>query len=209
MSPRMGSYLRSTAKRLAYWLATLIVLPQLLSYHVRAAVMGRDRALEGSSQALSLIPGLPGQYLRRAFYCRVLAFCHPSVTFGFGVLLSKAGARIDENVYIGPRTNLGLVNIERDALIGPGVQIPSGGSTHGIADTSRPIREQPGELVSVRIGAGAWIGSAAVVLADVGRGSVVAAGSVVNRPIRGGVVAAGVPAMVVRERGQQTDANGG
>jgi acetyltransferase-like isoleucine patch superfamily enzyme len=52
----------------------------------------------------------------------------------------------------------------------------------------------------VRIGEGAWIGSAAVVMADVGRHSVVGAGSVVTKPIPDGVVAAGVPARVIRQR---------
>ena len=50
----------------------------------------------------------------------------------------------------------------------------------------------------VRIGAGSWIGAAAVVMADVGPESVVGAGSVVTQPVPGGVVAAGVPSRVVR-----------
>ena len=52
----------------------------------------------------------------------------------------------------------------------------------------------------VTIGAGAWIGTGAIVLADVGRGTVVAAGSVVTKPLPDGVIAAGVPARVVRSR---------
>jgi acetyltransferase-like isoleucine patch superfamily enzyme len=52
----------------------------------------------------------------------------------------------------------------------------------------------------VRIGEGSWVGSAAVVLADVGRHSVVGAGSVVTKPIPDFVVAAGAPARVIRSR---------
>ena len=52
----------------------------------------------------------------------------------------------------------------------------------------------------MRIGAGAWIGSAAVVLADVGRGTIVGAGSVVTKPLPDDVIAAGVPAKVIRPR---------
>jgi acetyltransferase-like isoleucine patch superfamily enzyme len=54
--------------------------------------------------------------------------------------------------------------------------------------------------VRVRIGAGSWIGSNAVVLADVGRDTVVAAGAVVTRPLPDRVIAAGVPARVLRSR---------
>lgn len=52
----------------------------------------------------------------------------------------------------------------------------------------------------VEIGDGAWIGARSVVLPGVtiGRGAVVAAGSVVNRPVADNVLVAGVPARVVR-----------
>jgi hypothetical protein len=40
--------------------------------------MGRDGALVGSAQTLSLIPGLAGQYLRRAFLNRVLDGAAPT-----------------------------------------------------------------------------------------------------------------------------------
>ena len=56
----------------------------------------------------------------------------------------------------------------------------------------------------VRVGAGSWIGSGAVILADIGKNCVIGAGSVVTRPIPDHVVAAGVPARVVRERGRST-----
>ena len=99
--------MKALLKSLARGLATVVILPQLVSYTLRAAVMGRDRALEGSTQLLSLVPGLPGQFLRRAFLARVLAGgCAASVAIEFGTLLSKAGARIDENVYVGPRCQL-------------------------------------------------------------------------------------------------------
>jgi acetyltransferase-like isoleucine patch superfamily enzyme len=52
----------------------------------------------------------------------------------------------------------------------------------------------------ITIGAGAWIGTGAIILADVGTGTVVAAGSVVTKPLPDGVIAAGVPARVLRSR---------
>jgi hypothetical protein len=77
--------------------------------------MGRDAALEGSAQALALVPGLPGDYLRRAFLMRVLDHCAPTATIRFGTLLSQAGARIDDRVYVGPRCDLGLVHLEKSS----------------------------------------------------------------------------------------------
>ena len=192
--------MKQALKAAANIFATLLVLPLLASYAVRAALLGKDRALEGSTQALSLVPGLPGQYLRRAFLARALeGGCAFSATIEFGTIFSKAGARIDDNVYVGPRCYLGLVHLERDVLVAAAVHIPSGPHTHGTNPLS-PIREQPGDRRLVRVGAGSWIGSNAVVLADVGRETIVAAGAVVTQPIPDGVIAAGVPARIVRQR---------
>src|SRR5262245_8173818 len=192
----MREALKATARGLAF----VVVLPALLSYAIRQAVLGRDRALEGSTQALSLIPGLLGQYLRRAFLAQTLAHCHATAVVSLGTIFYTADAKLHERVYVGPGCYLGFVHIERDVLIGSGVHITSGKQTHGSADPTIPMRDQPGEMTLVRIGAGAWIGSAAVVMADVGANSIVGAGSVVTNPVPDGVVAAGVPARVVRSR---------
>lgn len=192
--------MREAAKSMAFALATILVTPALLSYAVRRAIMGRDRALEGSSQALGLVPGVIGDYVRRAFLARVLDRCAVTATVQFGCLFSQAGARIDDHVYVGPRCDLGLVHLERDVLLASGVYIPSGGATHGIEALDRPIREQPGSKQLVRVGEGSWVGSAAVIMADVGRHCVIGAGSVVTKPIPDFSVAAGVPAAVLRSR---------
>jgi virginiamycin A acetyltransferase len=192
--------LRETLKALARAVATLAILPALISYWIRAAIIGRDRAVFGSTQALALLPGLPGQYLRRAFLARALAACHHSAAIEFGTIFSQADARIDENAYIGPRCHLGLVHIERNALLAAGVHVPSGGLTHGTGDLSVPIRDQLGSPRLVRIGEGSWIGSAAIVMADVGRDTIVGAGAVVTKPLPDRVIAAGVPARVLRSR---------
>jgi acetyltransferase-like isoleucine patch superfamily enzyme len=192
--------MRAALKALARAAALLAVVPALVSYAIRAAVIGRDRALEGSTQMLALVPGLPGEYMRRAFLARTLAGCHHTATIGFGTIFSQAGARIDERVYIGARCHLGLVHIERDALVASGVHITSGSHTHATTEIDTPIRDQPMSRTLVRIGRDAWIGEAAIVMADVGRRTIVGAGAVVTRPLPDAVVAVGVPARVIRSR---------
>jgi len=192
----MKEQLKATARGLA----TIAVMPQVVSYRIRARLVGADGALESSTQLLSLIPGIAGRYLRRAFLARVLTGgCAATATIEFGTLFSQAAARIDDNVYVGPRCHLGLVHLERDVLLAAGVHIPSGPHTHG-TDLSLPIREQRGDRRLVRVGAGSWIGSNAVVLADVGRDVIIGAGAVVTQPIPDRVIATGVPARVVRRR---------
>lgn len=192
--------MREFTKAVFRGLATLMILPLLFSFWIRSLLLGRDRALLNSTQALSLIPGHLGQYLRRAFLMRTLASCHKSATVEFGTMFSQTGTRIEANAYIGPRCQIGLAHIERDVLIAAGVHIPSGPETHGITDPTLPIREQAGVLRQVCIRAGAWIGSGAVVMADVGRGAVVGAGAVVSRPLPDGSIALSAPARVVQYR---------
>jgi len=192
---------RKGAKSLALALATLFVLPELFSYWLRCRFLGRDRAFQNSCQLLGLVPGTVGQYLRRAFLVRTLRYCHPSVTVEWGACLTKVDAVLEENVYIGPHSHLGLVHVEPEVLIGAGVHVPSGGRTHTFVDPETPLREQPSERRQVRIGAGSWIGSSAVVMADVGRNTIVGAGAVVTKPLPDWTIAAGVPARVVKHRG--------
>jgi virginiamycin A acetyltransferase len=192
----MRDALKATARGAAF----ILVLPALLSYAIRRNILGRDRALQGTTQLLSLCPGVLGQYLRRAFLARTISYCSSTATISFGTVFSKAGARIDDRAYIGLGCHIGLAHIERDVLIGSGVHVTSGRQTHGTTDPDRPIREQEGQQVLVKIGAGAWIGSAAVVMADIGPNAVVGAGAVVTKPIPAAVVAAGVPAVVIRPR---------
>ena len=192
--------LREPIKRIVRGIANLLVLPLLLVHWLKAPFLGKDRALEGSSEFLSLIPGLTGQYLRRAFLAWTIEHCHPSACICFGTVFSKAGARIDENAYIGGHCHIGLVHVERDVLIASGVHITSGAKMHGTEDLSKPIKEQQGVNTMVTIGKGAWIGSLAAVMADVGRDSIVGAGAVVTKAVPERVIVAGVPAVVIRSR---------
>jgi virginiamycin A acetyltransferase len=198
-------WLKGFIKAAARFASTVCVSPILTGYWLNTLFIGRNRALESASQVLSLFPGISGQYLRRAFLQRVLARCHSSVLVEFGTLFSQAGAVLEENVYVGPRCQLGLVCLERDVLLASGVQIPSGGKTHYFDDPTRPIREQGGERRMVTIGAGTWIGTGAIVLADVGKGTVVAAGAVVTKPLPDNAIAAGVPAKVIRSRFEKAE----
>lgn len=200
--------MRELVKSAARLLAWLAVTPSVLSWLLRAQIMGPDRALEGSTQAWALVPGLIGQYLRRAFLSRTLSFCAPDATIEFGTLFSSAAASIGNRAYIGPRCHLGWSVVEDDVLLAAGVHVPSGARTHGIEDLSVPIRDQPTVKVPVRVGRGSWVGSAAIVLADVGTDAVIAAGAVVTRPIPDGAIAAGVPARVLRYRGATGDDRG-
>ncbi len=97
----------------------------------------------------------------------------------------------------------GWIEIGNDVMLGPCVNVFS--ENHVFDDPSRPIKEQGVERSTTVIGDDCWIGSGSTITAGVtvGEGSVVAAGSVVTSDVPSGTVVAGVPAKVVRRRGER------
>ncbi|MDP2781950.1 DapH/DapD/GlmU-related protein [Devosia sp.] len=91
---------------------------------------------------------------------------------------------------------------------GDGVRIASHvsivGFNHGFDDPSVPIHTQRHESLGITIEDDLWIGATAVVLdgVTVGKGAVIAAGAVVSRDVPPMAIVGGVPAKLVRYRGQ-------
>jgi acetyltransferase-like isoleucine patch superfamily enzyme len=194
--------LKQLIKRLAELTATAIVLPAWLAYRVGALAVGKQHAFGGWSQAMSLLAGLTGVYLRRAFYKLALPECGDGACITFGTVISHPTARIGRNVYVGAFCVLGDVTLEDDVLLGSHVSIVNGGAQHGIDRLDVPVREQPGRFARVTIGRDTWIGDRALVMADVGEHAVVAAGAVVTKPVPDFAIVVGVPAKITRYRRQ-------
>ena len=100
----------------------------------------------------------------------------------------------------------GGLTIGNDVAIGHGTSILS--SNHGFSDPDTPIKYQPVEHASVRIGSNVWIGARVTILAGVTipDGCIVAAGAVVTRSFsEPDMILAGVPARAIRPRFDQTD----
>jgi acetyltransferase-like isoleucine patch superfamily enzyme len=91
------------------------------------------------------------------------------------------------------------IEIGDDVFTGPYVYITD--QNHKYEDIGVPIGRQWPVNSAVRIGAGSWLGTGAVILpgAVIGRNVVVAAGSVVRGQVPDNCVVAGVPAKVVRQ----------
>jgi virginiamycin A acetyltransferase len=199
--------MRRWLKMIAGWVASLLVVPCVLAYRLGCLVLGTERAFPGWSQALSLIPGLWGIYLRRAFYRSVLEKCEADACVCFGTIFSHPSAQVGRTVYVGSFCCLGDVTLEDDVLIGSNVSIINGGRQHGTDRLDIPVREQAGEWPRITIGEDTWIGDRAVVMANVGKHCVIGAGSVVMRPIPDYTIAVGFPAQWVRNRDQREAAS--
>jgi acetyltransferase-like isoleucine patch superfamily enzyme len=92
------------------------------------------------------------------------------------------------------------VTIGSNVLMGQRVSFHS--QNHRFADITQPIRAQGVTNSPIVIGDDCWLGSGTIILSGVelGSGSVVAAGSVVNRSFPPNSVIAGVPARLIRLR---------
>jgi len=152
------------------------------------------------SQLVSLIPGLIGNYVRRSYYRIVLDSTPERFVIEFGSIFAHRGSEVGNDVYIGAFCIIGLSRIGDDVLIGSNVNVVSGKRVHNFERSDVPIRLQGGELSQVSIGSNAWLGNKAVVMADVGDGSVIGAGSVVTSDCEPESIYAGNPARFVRER---------
>lgn len=107
---------------------------------------------------------------------------------------------IGENTFINYGCSIAAlksVKIGRDCSIGTYV-ILMDNDFHGLEPEKR--QEMP-ESLPITIGDNVWLGARVIVLrgVSIGDNSVVAAGSVVTKDIPAGVIAAGVPAKVIRE----------
>ncbi len=187
-------------KQVVNSICMLLVLPAVGIYYIGVLFLSSSKAFPGWSQLFSLLPGITGAYLRRAFYRWVLPRVGQDSWVSFGTVLSHPTAQIGERVYVGVGCMIGDVTLEGDVLVGSHVSIINGNRQHGIERLDIPVREQPGEYPRVTIGEDSWIGDRAIVMADVGKHAVVGAGSVVTKPVPEFAIVVGNPARLVGSR---------
>ncbi len=131
------------------------------------------------------------------------------VYVGHGTMLkgdTRGELRVEHGVWIGQECYMhsaGGIRIGARAGIGPRVLILT--STHAETPPPMAIIDAPLAFASVELGAGCDIGVGAILLpgARIGVGVQIGAGAVVAGEVPGGVVAAGVPARVLRRRGER------
>lgn len=192
--------MKACLKQTANLLASLMILPLAGLYLLAGRLMGREKVFPGFAQLVSLVPGLTGVYLRRAFYRLILPRCDGDACISFGTVFAHPAVTIGDTVYIGVGCMVGNVDLQDDVLLGSHVSIINGSRQHGIDRLDIPVREQAGEYPRITIGQDTWIGDRAVVMADVGKHCVVGAGAVLTKPLSNYDIAVGNPARVIGSR---------
>lgn len=180
-------------KKVARAAAVLLVLPAAL-----LAVFGRFHGgFIFFAQALAYVPGLPGSYLRVAFYYLTLERCQLDSHIAVGSYFSHAQASMGARVGVGANCVLGHVDLGDCTQIGPNVQILSGTNQH-VRDAQGCLTDEGRTFRRLRVGPHCWIGASSVIMADLGAQVTVGPGSVVARDVPSGATVAGNPSRLVR-----------
>lgn len=181
-------------KRIVRVIALIAAFPCAL-----LAGFGRfESAFEFFAHIVAFAPGLPGSYLRVAYYAMTLRSCSQESHIGVGSFFAHPQASVGHRVYIGPLCVMGQTSIGDRTQIASGVQILSGRRQHGRSQDGRIEGAEEGVFEVVPIGADCWIGAGAIIMAEIGEGTTIGAGSVVIHPVPPRSVAVGNPAKVIK-----------
>lgn len=112
---------------------------------------------------------------------------------------------LGKNVVLRPNSILmastgGIISIEDDVLVGPGVHMYTANHTFSRRDV--PIYDQGhDEAETIILQQGCWVGANAIILPGVtiGKNAVVAAGSVVTKNVPAYTVVGGIPAKLISD----------
>lgn len=149
------------------------------------------------AQLVSILPGIPGAFLRRGFYHWTLEKCSLDCHIGFGTIFSHRETIVEDHVYIGNYALIGSAHLHKHCLIGSRTSILSGKALHVIGDDGLWTPYTAERLARVVLGTNVWVGESAVIVADVGDNSMVGAGAVVTTAVKPGIIVTGNPARFV------------
>ncbi|MDP1678351.1 MAG: acyltransferase [Bacteroidota bacterium] len=156
-------------------------------------------------------------------YCEIQSISRRGIVFGNRVTVGRFaiirptnfyGGELGEGLKVGNNSNIGPYNyigcsgyieIGNNVLISPRVSIYA--ENHAFSEADVVMKEQGVERSTVIIEDDCWIAANSIILSGVrvGRGSIVAAGSVVSKDVPPYSVVAGVPAKIIRSRKNETN----
>lgn len=200
--------IKKNMKKCLNIVSQFLVLPLVLPCKLEEWFVSRhsETIFHICTNVVALLPGLPGVFLRRAFYSLTLSYCSLDSHIGFGSLFSHRDVTLGKNVYIGNYSMFGSCFLGDNCLIGSRVSVLSGKSLHTIDENGMWTPFSPEKMLKVRLEKNVWAGEGAIIMADVGEGCMVGAGAVVTSPIRSHIIVGGNPARFIRKtREELTD----
>lgn len=187
--------MKNKIKEILYILSSILVLPLYIVYKIKIL------KFKTTSHILSLIPGKIGNYTREIFYRLTLKKVGENFRIDFGSYIVYPDIEIGNKVVIEEHCVISRCKINDYVVIAANVSIMSGKNHHPIDELDKRFIEHYFDLKGIEIGENVWIGTNSVIMNDVPKNSVVAAGSVLTKKFEGESILGGVPARLIRKRG--------
>jgi acetyltransferase-like isoleucine patch superfamily enzyme len=186
---------RTLVKGVIFAGGVLAVSPLIAVARAEQHLSGSEVLFTLCAQLLAPLPGPIGSYLRGAYYFGTLKRCSWETHVGFGSIFTHRGASLGARASMGAYCVIGHADIGEGVMMGSRVSVPSGRRQH-FDDDGQLTSASRYETVS--IGPGTWVGEGAIIMADVGRVSVVSAGAVVIKAMPDRAIIGGNPAKVIK-----------
>ena len=190
---------RQTIKAITFGLCVFLVSPLILLARLEQHVWGGEACFGLLAQLLAPMPGMPGSYLRSAYYFGTLKQCSWETHIGYGSIFTHREGSLGARASMGAYCVFGHADIGAETMIGSRVSIPSGKRQH-LDDSGGLSSETRFDVVT--IGAHTWVGEGAIIMADVGERCIVSAGAVVVKEMPSHTVIGGNPARVLKTMNQ-------
>jgi virginiamycin A acetyltransferase len=192
--------MRHVIKSLLNLLSLILVLPLIIVCKLEEIIFSKNAELifHTCTHILAIFPGLPGVFLRRAFYSQTLDECSQHCHIGFGSIFSHRSTTVEKHVYIGSYSIIGSSHLGEHCLIGSRVSILSGKELHVLGDDGMWTPYSAERLNQIKLAKNVWVGEGAIIAADIGEGSIVGAGSVITTNVKPRIIVTGNPARFVK-----------
>ena len=188
---------RQILKAPLFALCVVFVSPLIAVSWIEKHTFGGETLFTLMAQFLAPFPGLPGSYLRGAFYFGTLNRCSWETHIGFGSMFTHRAGSMGTRASMGAYCVIGHAVIGDEVMMGSRVSVPSGKRQH-LNDEGR-LRPGWTTYDTVTIGRQTWVGEGAIIMADVGGACIVSAGAVVVKKMPDRCVIGGNPARVLKE----------
>jgi len=189
---------QSRGMRVAFALAGALTWPLTIPLALLSRLS--DFLFVTCSQFFALFPYLIGTIFRYEFYRFSLTQCGQNVFIGFGTVFLYRDISIGDNVLIGMYNTIHHCDFGSYVLTAEGCRFLSGARYHHYDRRDLPMARQGGSLKRIVVSDDVWVGTNAVVMADIGNGCIVGAGSVVVDDVVAESIVGGVPARLIKPR---------
>lgn len=156
-----------------------------------------------TSMMISKWTGWFGIMIRRNYYEMTLQKCGKDLAVHYGAFIVYPEVEIGDRCAIEEYSIISMCTIGDDVIIAARCSIMSGAHHHDVDDIENTFYESKSSFKRIFLGDNLWIGTHAVIMEDVASHTAIGAGAVVTKKFPPYSILGGVPARLIRRRGEK------